>query len=114
MRSAMRSADMPGPGSRCGHDVTMRQRRVCAMPTDGAAIAALSPAEPAINLRRVSFIVRLPNRYSPPVMKMMHRTVTLADRKLVGGLDCGCHIGLGGAHGLAQRAAFGKLRRNRR
>ena len=24
MRSAMRSADMPGPGSRFGHEVTMR------------------------------------------------------------------------------------------
>jgi hypothetical protein len=27
-RSAIRSADMPGPGSRFGHEVTMRQRRV--------------------------------------------------------------------------------------
>jgi hypothetical protein len=27
-RSAIRSADMPGPGRRLGHEVTMRQRRV--------------------------------------------------------------------------------------
>ena len=30
MRSAMRSADMPGPGSRFGQDVTMRHFCVCA------------------------------------------------------------------------------------
>ena len=44
MRSATRSADMPGPGSRFGHDVTMRQRRVCARAMWGAASAAASAA----------------------------------------------------------------------
>ena len=44
MRSATRSADMPGPGSRFGHDVTMRQRRVAARATCGAAIAPAMPA----------------------------------------------------------------------
>ena len=42
MRSATRSADMPGPGSRFGHDVTMRQRLVCARATEGAATAPSS------------------------------------------------------------------------
>ncbi len=37
MRSATRSADMPGPGRRFGHEVTMRQRRVCARAMEGAA-----------------------------------------------------------------------------
>ena len=44
MRSATRSADMPGPGSRFGHDVTMRQRRVCAVAIAGAASAAVPAA----------------------------------------------------------------------
>ncbi len=37
MRSATRSADMPGPGSRFGHDVTMRHFSVCAAAIAGAA-----------------------------------------------------------------------------
>ena len=54
MRSATRSADMPGPGSRFGHDVTMRQRCVCARATDGAAIAPARPRRRrAKRLRRV-------------------------------------------------------------
>ncbi len=51
MRSAMRSADMPGPGSRFGHEVTMRHFTVCARAIDGAASAPATPA--AMNLRRV-------------------------------------------------------------
>jgi hypothetical protein len=35
---------MPGPGSRFGHDVTMRHLRVCALATDGAASAAVALA----------------------------------------------------------------------
>src|SRR6185312_16740653 len=54
MRSATRSADMPGPGSRRGHEVTMRHFVVCARATAGAATAptAVTPA-PMVNLRRV-------------------------------------------------------------
>ena len=40
MRSATRSADMPGPGRRFGHEVTMRQRRVWAVAMLGAASVA--------------------------------------------------------------------------
>ena len=36
MRSATRSADMPGPGNRFGHDVTMRQRLVWAQRQRGS------------------------------------------------------------------------------
>ena len=58
MRSATRSADMPGPGRRFGHEVTMRQRFACARATDGAAIAA--SADPALptRLRRVKRVMR--------------------------------------------------------
>jgi hypothetical protein len=37
MRSAMRSADIPGPGSRFGREVTICQRIVCAVATDARA-----------------------------------------------------------------------------
>ena len=42
----MRSADMPGPGSRFGQEVTMRHFIVCARAIVGAASrpAALAPA----------------------------------------------------------------------
>src|SRR5665647_628480 len=54
MRSAMRSADRPGPGSRFGQDVTMRHLTVCARAMAGAASvpAAKAPAV-AMNFRRV-------------------------------------------------------------
>ena len=40
MRSATRSADMPGPGRRFGQEVTMRHFCVCARAIEGAASAA--------------------------------------------------------------------------
>ena len=52
MRSATRSADMPGPGSRFGHDVTMRQRVVAARATCGAASAPAIPAALPMRPRR--------------------------------------------------------------
>ena len=58
MRSATRSADMPGPGSRFGHEVTMRQRRVCARATAGAASVPISPSPPArASVRRVMSVI---------------------------------------------------------
>ena len=53
MRVAMRSADMPGPGSRFGHEVTMRHFSVCARATCGAATAPASVKPAPSNLRRV-------------------------------------------------------------
>ena len=47
MRSATRSADMPGPGRRFGHDVTMRQRLPCARATDGRGERAARARAPA-------------------------------------------------------------------
>ena len=44
MRSATRSADMPGPGRRFGQEVTMRQRFVCARAMEGAASVAVPSA----------------------------------------------------------------------
>jgi hypothetical protein len=46
IRSATRSADMPGPGNRFGHEVTMRQRLFWASANDGAATAPRAPAAP--------------------------------------------------------------------
>ena len=60
MRSAMRSADMPGPGSRFGHDVTMRHFIVCARAIVGAANAPATPA--AMNLRRVVMLHSIARR----------------------------------------------------
>ena len=61
MRLAMRSADRPGPGKRFGHDVTMRQRRVSARATAGAATAPRSEsAPPRASLRRVMSVIGLP------------------------------------------------------
>src|SRR5262249_17713819 len=40
IRSAMRSADMPGPGSRLGQEVTMRHFCVCPRAILGAAMTA--------------------------------------------------------------------------
>ena len=46
--------DMPGPGRRLGHDVTMRQRRVSPRAMRGAAIAPASPNAPVrASVRRV-------------------------------------------------------------
>ena len=60
MRAATRSADRPGPGSRFGHDVTMRQRRVSARATAGAASAPASDeAPPRARLRRVILLMML-------------------------------------------------------
>jgi hypothetical protein len=42
----MRSADMPGPGKRFGHDVTMRQRRLSLCAKAGVATAPARPAAP--------------------------------------------------------------------
>src|SRR6185503_992426 len=106
MRSATRSADIPGPGSRFGHDVTMRQRLPCARATEGAAIAA-APTAPATRLRRVSLVMV---RSLPPGMKMMRRAAALADRKLVGGRDRGGDVGFGVRDGFREALAFGQAR----
>src|SRR5436853_6832800 len=90
IRSATRSADWPGPGRRLGQEVTMRQRRVCARAIEGAASAAVAVARPASE-RRVSLDMRA---LLPPGVEMMHRAVTVADGKLVGGSDRGGDIGL--------------------
>ena len=80
MRSATRSADIPGPGKRFGQNVIMRQRilPLCARAgvtmagaaTGGAVIAPVTPSTAAgISLRRVilviagSFRVRTTNNY---------------------------------------------------
>ena len=59
----MRSADMPGPGSRFGHDVTMRHLTVCARAIAGAASVPAMPAPAAaMNLRRVVMGVSIARR----------------------------------------------------
>ena len=105
MRSATRSADMPGPGRRFGQDVTMRQRRVCARATAGAARAPL--LRRAKTVRRLMFVMcrsllRLARRRSPPRVKMMHRAVARADLEAVGRRDRGGDVGLRRAHGFGQ------------
>jgi hypothetical protein len=57
MRSATRSADMPGPGRRLGHDVTMRQRTVCALATLGIATVPAIAALPPISFLRDSLLM---------------------------------------------------------
>src|SRR3954470_24452040 len=58
MRSATRSADMPGPGKRFGQEVTMRQRLVWARAIDGAATAPRTPVAPLrTNLLRVICVI---------------------------------------------------------
>ena len=42
----MRSADMPGPGSRFGHDVIMRHLRLSLCASAGVASAPTRPAAP--------------------------------------------------------------------
>jgi hypothetical protein len=54
----MRSADMPGPGKRFGHDVTMRQRRLSLCANAGAATEPVSPAAaPDASWRRVILFI---------------------------------------------------------
>ena len=53
MRSAMRSADMPGPGRRFGHEVTMRHFCVCARAIAGAATRPAAMPVPIVKFRRV-------------------------------------------------------------
>src|SRR3954467_7205425 len=89
IRSATRSADMPGPGRRFGQEVTMRQRLVCARAIEGAASAGASAAA-RMRVRRVGFgcsclSLRDMGRLLPPGVEMMHRAVAVADRELVGG-----------------------------
>jgi hypothetical protein len=58
IRSATRSADMPGPGKRFGHEVTMRQRNLPLCASAGAAIALASPSVAArVMLRRVTLVI---------------------------------------------------------
>src|SRR6185369_8549507 len=81
IRSATRSADMPGPGRRFGQEVTMRQRLVCARAMEGAARlpASVAPATPA-KLRRVSLVMRV---LLPVGVKMMHGAVAMADGQFI-------------------------------
>ena len=63
IRSATRSADVPGPGSRLGHEVTMRQRILPLCANAGADSAPASPSAPAcamparVRLRRVILVI---------------------------------------------------------
>src|SRR4051812_18301508 len=90
-RSAMRSADMPGPGSRLGHEVTIFHFTVCARATEGIAIA---PARAAAAERRVILLMAS----SPVRVKMMQRAVAVADLEPVGGRDRGVDVGFRGPH----------------
>jgi hypothetical protein len=58
IRSATRSADMPGPGKRFGQEVIMRQRNLPLCASAGAAIALASPSvAPRVTLRRVTLVI---------------------------------------------------------
>jgi hypothetical protein len=105
----MRSADIPGPGKRFGHDVTIRSFFVCARATDGAAIAPakLEPTRPAAMVRRVIFVMS-----SPVSVEMMERTVAVADFKFVGGGDAGGDVILGGADRGGEVETLGETGRN--
>src|SRR5689334_10755856 len=77
-RSAIRSADMPGPGSRFGHEVTMRHLTPCARATAGMASA---PARPAvIARRRVMWLMGS----SPNCVEMMQRAGAVPDLERAG------------------------------
>jgi hypothetical protein len=73
MRSATRSADMPGPGRRFGHDVTIFHFTVWARAIEGIAIAPKAPVTTAV--RRVILVMGS----SPESVEMMQRPVALAD-----------------------------------
>ncbi len=79
MRSAMRSADMPGPGRRFGHEVTMRQRFVCARAMEGAARRGASDG----GANEVAACELGHARLLPPGVEMMHRAVAVADGEFV-------------------------------
>src|ERR1043166_381233 len=112
MRSATRSADMPGPGRRFGHDVTMRHLTGAARATAGAASPPTAAGPDFISLRRVSVGMASPS--SPPGVKMMHGAVARPDREPVGAGDRERHIGLGLANGFDQPEALREPRRDRR
>src|SRR2546430_8410918 len=105
---------MPGPGSRRGQEVTMRQSRFWPCTTmAGAATACAIPNAPAPASTRRVIIVISPLRPSPPGVKMMHRTVAGADLDPVGGGNRGAHIGLGGPRRGDQVEPLGEARRER-
>src|SRR4051812_1831096 len=103
----MRSADMPGPGSRLGHEVTIFHFTVCACATTGIVIA---PARTAAAERRVILLMTS----SPMRVKMMQRAVAMPNCEPVGGPDRGRDVGFCGLHRLRQIEAFGQPGRNRR
>jgi hypothetical protein len=57
--------------------------------------------------------VSVPNRPSIEAVEVMHGPAPVADRKAVGGGDCGADEGLGVAHCCLEILAFGKTGRNR-
>ncbi len=81
MRSATRSADMPGPGSRFGHDVTMRQRlRLRARDRRrGEPCGERGCRRRDCAVMSLLMIVLAHHQ----CVEMMHRPVPVADRELV-------------------------------
>src|SRR5687768_4494577 len=90
MRSATRSADMPGPGRRFGQEVTIFHFTVCARAIDGIAIAPRAPVVTAA--RRVILVMWS----SPECVEVMQRPMALADFYGVGFGDGGGHVSFRG------------------
>src|SRR3954463_3081279 len=102
IRSATRSADMPGPGRRFGHDVTIFHFTFCARAMDGIATLPASPAPAAMALRRgILLIVSSPVR-----VKMMQRAAAVADLQFVGRGDGGGDVIFGRSYRFDQRKTF--------
>src|SRR5207302_9385109 len=110
IRSATRTADMPGPGSRLGHEVTMRHLTGAARATAGAASTPARAGPAFISLRRVILAMASPSW--PPSVKMMHRPMARTDREPVGAGDRQRHVSLRLGHGFAQLGPLGVARRS--
>src|SRR6188472_92079 len=99
MRSATRSADMPGPGNRFGQDVTIRQRTDCAWATFGIATAPAARAPPPTSFRRDSLLMMVPKISARQVraplegVEVMDRAMAMADVEAVGRSDRRTDIG---------------------
>ena len=110
MRSATRSADMPGPGSRFGQEVTMRHFSVSARAIEGAATAPASVTPAPDERNGVAWVMAALHR----CVEMMQRPVAVADLECIGAGDGGSDVALRRLDGGDEVEALGQPRRNRR
>src|SRR5215470_13379502 len=108
MRSATRSADMPGPGRRFGQEVTMRHCRLSPSAIPGAATAPTAMVPAPSSLRRETLVALVSVMRSPPMMKMMHRPAAGSDVEPFRRRNRGGDIVLGAAHGFGESLSLGE------